>query len=198
MPNIELVHFTRTTPSPKPLEEAKIPASDEPLARHMGQVISGLLVTSPRLRHIQYDERVSDFPDVFERLDELQRTGSYTGTVRSIRLGKVDVPCLSILQDTFEISDKPYDPANITPLDCQAMVYMEEGEKRAKLFKINAIAEMTHLTDLAGRIVPLALLEEMRVVSGASEEDWDRRGVNPGKESFAVLLKWYRNRDVGV
>lgn len=52
-------------------------------------------------------------------------------------------------------------------------------------------------TDYKGSTVPLQIIEKMREVEGASEADWEGRGVEVGKAAWQVLLDWKKYGRVG-
>jgi hypothetical protein len=45
-------------------------------------------------------------------------------------------------------------------------------------------------TDFYGMTVPLEVLEAMRIAEGASEAEWDRRGVESGEAGWGILYAW--------
>lgn len=48
-----------------------------------------------------------------------------------------------------------------------------------------------HATDYKGRVVPLEVLNRMRIVERKDKSDWDKRNVEVSDEGWAVLQEWY-------
>lgn len=81
MSNIEFVHFTRS-PSQYRLPETSpnhIPSDSYPsVAKAMREDFATLLRGSSRLESIHFDDRKTPFPDIFARMDEVERAGTPT------------------------------------------------------------------------------------------------------------------------
>lgn len=51
------------------------------------------------------------------------------------------------------------------------------------------------MTDYNGSIVPMEVLEEMRMSEGISKADWRGRGISVGRTTWAVLTGWDEERE---
>lgn len=142
----------------------------------------------------QYVRR--DTLDIFDQLDQ---DDDITGIIRSYTNGKDELLHAMFLHDRFHIGDEirpdrwavRVDPRLAVGPQMDGVWYTTPaGEDRKTVCEVREEAAWHQYTDLDGFVVPLYLLEEMRIVEGKTEEEWDARGVAVSDKGWELVKAW--------
>lgn len=129
---------------------------------------------------------------LFTRLDAVQGGETCIGRVSSICHGETELLYARFYTPWTEDGDDLYNPCEWhISVDRRYVTDLGDNNIRVhRFFRRQETAEWRAYTDFEGLAVPLALIERMREVEGASEEEWQARGVQVGEVAWRVLLDW--------
>ncbi|KAI9632162.1 uncharacterized protein MKK02DRAFT_41306 [Dioszegia hungarica] len=202
-PKLETLHFNRIPISAPPSHfGAQTVCSPLPV-QSMTPALASNLRGSPHLRHLSFGPSLvggQSFDD-FDRLRELDENGQSTGFVYSYHHGGAEILHMRLntnfIQHTDTPSTAPTNGAGEAVAPPAGSFHYQDAEDgwRIRSFVAGPEAVWQDWTDVNGGVVPLEVLEEMRVAEGRKDTEWRKRGVEVGETGWAVLLAWMAGRE---
>lgn len=134
--------------------------------------------------------------DLFDRLDEIEAKGVFTGHVRSLHHGQQQLLHVRLLTRFARHSDVPWSLApTIFPHGPNTRQYRlnytsSNGSPRAVILYRQDIASWWEYTEYQGFMVPAEIIWRMKMADGAGETDWQGRRIEVGDAGWRVLQEW--------
>lgn len=126
---------------------------------------------------------------IFDNLDDLEKSGGSTGIVRSYRHINEEVLHIRLLmQDLWKQEDFDLDEK------AKMRTFYVTGNGRetevGEFMDTWSEGFIVDFTDWKGSVVPLEVLEKVRVMENMSEAEWDKRGVVISDAGWAIVEAW--------
>jgi hypothetical protein len=140
---------------------------------------------SSHLTSIYYVGNAVDMTDLglFDRLDAVQDCGTRIGPVSSTCRGGAELLYARFYTPWTEDGHDPFvDDGSSSSAERRYVRDSSDSRNWVyRSFRRLDTADWRAFTDFEGLAVPLTLIERMREVEGASEEEWQGRGVQVGE-----------------
>lgn len=204
MPKLETIYFDATgVPNPFGPDQSfapypsldSAPSGDPPLGFIMG--LSDCFREAQKLHrmYIVRDPVPTGHDSIF---DHLGRPEDLTAIINSYRHCDDDELIharflLPSAEEERSEDTRPYIPDGLTP--ALRHVTEEEREDAHRGEEVEELEDQpetvwTDWTSWGGWVVPLEIIEDMRLEQGATEAEWTGRGIKVGKRAWRVLTEW--------
>lgn len=132
-------------------------------------------------------------------LQRIENSGSLNGLLYSYLYQGAELLHARFRLPFLEIADIPRGGAiaSLSSTTSSSDYIAADGSARTKIYHTLPEPTWQDFTEYEGKVVPLQIIEEMRLKEGATMDQWGVRGLEVKEETWAVLTTWYEKTHGG-